>query len=256
MIQCYPCPVCGNKSTNILPVLNPTPPEDTFTQKKNKLEIKPLDTSCCISCGLIFLNTQLDPNLSYSEYLYNSSTTIGLKSHFYKRASGLIDLYKVQPEDTILDLGCNDGSFLLAFKKIGFLNIYGIEPAPEPFLLAKKQNLSINNCYFDKKWVDQNTNLNPKLITANYMFANIPNPLDFLKQCSRIMTRDTVLSIETGYHPIQFSKNMIDYIYHEHFFYFTIKSLNIMADNCNLNIISVRQNEHKGGSIEVDFKKL
>ena len=121
--------------------------------------------------------------------------------------------------------------------------------------MAKKQNLIVDNCYFDKDWVDQNTNLNPRLITANYMFANIPNPLDFMKQCSRIMSRDTVLSIETGYHPIQFSKNMIDYIYHEHFFYFTIKSLKIMADNSNLDIISVRQNEHKGGSVEVDFKK-
>ena len=215
MAKYYSCHACGNKSKSILPVLNPTPPEDTFTKNKNKLEIIPLDLSCCINCGLVFLNTQLDPGLSYSEYLYNSSTTVGLTSHFYKRASGLIDKYDIKPQDKILDLGCNDGSFLLAFKKNGFLNIYGVEPAPEPFLMAKKQNLIVDNCYFDKDWVEQNTNLNPRLITANYMFANIPNPLDFMKQCSRIMSRDTVLSIETGYHPIQFSNNMIDYIYHE-----------------------------------------
>ena len=79
--------------------------------------------------------------------------------------------------------------------------------------------------FINKEWVDKNINLKPKLITANYMFANIPNPIEFMKQCSRIMSEDSIFSIETGYHPIQFSKNMIDYIYHEHFYYFTIKSL-------------------------------
>ena len=87
------------------------------------------------------------------------------------------------------------------------------------------------------------------------MFANIPNPIEFMKQCSRIMSEDTIFSIETGYHPKQFSKNMIDYIYHEHFYYFTIKSLKIMAEICKLELISVRQNEQKGGSVEVDFVK-
>ena len=88
MAKYYSCHACGNKSKSILPVLNPTPPEDTFTNNKNKLEISPLDLSCCISCGLVFLNTQLDPSLSYSEYLYNSSTTVGLRSHFIKELLG------------------------------------------------------------------------------------------------------------------------------------------------------------------------
>ena len=253
MYKNYPCPICSNKATKILNVLNPTPPEDSFTENKNNLQTIPLDTYCCNFCGLVFLNTQLDPNLSYSEYLYNSSTTIGLQTHFSKRACNLIDKYKIRKQERILDLGCNDGSFLLSFKEIGFSDIQGVEPAPKPYLITKKYGLKVDNNFFNKEWVDKNIDLKPKLITANYMFANIPNPIEFMKQCSRIMSEDSVLSVETGYHPMQFSKNMIDYIYHEHFFYFTIKSLKIMAEICKLDLISVRQNEHKGGSVEVDF---
>ena len=183
------CPICSNKSSNILTCLKSTPPEDSFTKEKNNLETIPLDSSCCSFCGLVFLNTQLDPDLSYSEYLYNSSTTVGLQSHFYKRAAGLIDLYNIQTEDNIIDLGCNDGSFLLSFKKMGFENLQGVEPAPEPFLIAKKKGLVVDNNYFDKLWVDKNSELNPKLITANYMFANIPNPLEFMKDEDDMLER-------------------------------------------------------------------
>lgn len=247
------CPVCNSKATNILPILNDTPLEDTYTKTPNDLKATPLDTFCCSFCGLVFLQTKLDPNESYSEYLYNSSTTVGLKSHFSLRAASLIDLYDVKPEEVILDLGCNDGSFLNAFNNHGYKNLYGVEPAPEPFSIAKNNGLKVFHNYFDKNWVDNNPSISPKIITANYMFANIPNPIEFMKQCSRLMAKDSVLSVETGYHPIQFSNNMIDYIYHEHFYYFTIKSLSIMADKCDLAISSVRQNQQKGGSVEVDF---
>ena len=58
MSKRFKCKVCGNNANKILPVLKPTPPEDTFTKDKNNLKKIPLDTSCCSFCGLVFLNTQ------------------------------------------------------------------------------------------------------------------------------------------------------------------------------------------------------
>ena len=144
MYKSISCPVCESKSTSILPVLNATPLEDTFTKSPNQLRKTPLDTFCCSSCGLVFLQTKLDPNESYSEYLYNSSTTVGLKSHFSLRAASLIDLYDVKPEEVILDLGCNDGSFLVSFKNHGYTNLCGVEPAPEPCSTAKKNGCELS----------------------------------------------------------------------------------------------------------------
>ncbi len=55
------------------------------------------------------------------------------------------------------------------------------------------------------------------------MFANVPDPLDLLKGCCSIMDDKSILSIETGYHPRQLENNMIDYIYNEQFFSFSVK---------------------------------
>jgi hypothetical protein len=249
------CQICNGMSKRVLTLLKDTPLEDNFTSKPNNLELIPLDSYCCTSCGLIFLKSQIDPSSSYSEYLYTSSTTVGLKSHFNIRAANLIDLYNIKKEDQILHLGCNDGSFLNSFKVLGYENLLGVEPAPEPVKIARKLGINIQQNYFNQEWVIKNNTFTPKLITANYMFANIPNPLDFMQACSKLMLDDSVFSVETGYHPSQFDKNMVDYIYHEHFFYFTIKTLYKMANKSNLKISSIRENNHKGGSIEVDFVK-
>ena len=249
------CKACRKNSYRVLSILKPTPLEDCFTSKINNLDKITLDPFCCTNCGLISLKTQVDPSSSYSEYLYTSSTTVGLKEHFSLRAASLIDLYKLNKDELIIDLGCNDGSFLKSFKDLGFENLLGVEPAPNPFSIARKLGINIDQEFFNKEWVDKNINLYPRLITANYMFANIPDPLSFMKECSRMMSSESIFSIETGYHYLQFEKNMVDYIYHEHFYYFTIKSLQIMAAKSDLKIVSIRQNNHKGGSIEVDFMK-
>ena len=249
------CNLCGENSYRVLSILKPTPLEDCFTSEINNLDKITLDPFCCTNCGLISLKTQVDPTASYSEYLYTSSTTVGLKEHFSLRAATLLDLYGLSKHELIIDLGCNDGSFLISFKDLGFENLLGVEPAANPSSKARKLGINIDQEFFNKKWVDRNINISPRLITANYMFANIPNPLSFMQECSRMMSSNSIFSIETGYHYFQFEKNMVDYVYHEHFYYFTLKSLQIMAEKSDLKIVSIRQNNHKGGSIEVDFMK-
>ena len=53
------------------------------------------------------------------------------------------------------DLGCNDGSFLSSFKDLGYENLLGVEPAPNPFLKGKQLGINIDQQFFDKKWVDE-----------------------------------------------------------------------------------------------------
>ena len=42
--------------------------------------------------------------------------------------------------------------------------------------------------------------------------------------------KDGTLAINTGYHPTQFKKNMFDYIYHEHYSYYSLSFENILRE--------------------------
>ena len=45
--------------------------------------------------------------------------------------------------------------------------------------------------------------------------------------------------------------NMFDYIYHEHFSYFSVKVLRDLLDKCGLELIHAGKHNIKGGSIRV-----
>jgi hypothetical protein len=62
--------------------------------------------------------------------------------------------------------------------------------------------------------------------------------------------------VQTGYHPMQFSKGLFDYIYHEHYSYFTISSMQKLAKQCNLSVAKMEIVNIRGGSIRFCIKAL
>lgn len=244
----------GKQISRIFRSLNPTPLEDYFTKEKNNLQTSELDPILCHETGLIFLGTKLSPSESYQEYLYESKITVGLTDHFHDRATRLSDLYLNSKDGKIIDLGSNDGSFLKCFKHIGYKSLLGIEPAKKPSQSALNEGISTLNRFFDESLADDiAVSGKADLVTANYMFANVPDPITFLKSCKKIISRSGVIAIETGYHPLQFKRGMLDYIYHEHFYYYTLKSFNKLARFTGLKVINAVLNHHKGGSLEVEM---
>ena len=125
-------------------------------------------------------------------------------------------------DDLAIDLGSNDGTMLAAFKAQG-LKALGVEPAKLIAQHASENGLPTIGAYFTRKLSDWiKTKYGPaKLITANYMFANIPDFHDFLSGINNLLADNGAFVMQTGYHPDQFQLGMFDYIYHEHFSYFT-----------------------------------
>ena len=87
------------------------------------------------------------------------------------------------------------------------------------------------------------------------MYANVDDLIGFTKAVVRLLANDGVFVIQTGYHPEQMKLLMFDYIYHEHFSYFTLSSLKLLLENCRMEIIDVFVVAPKGGSIRVVAQK-
>jgi hypothetical protein len=95
-----------------------------------------------------------------------------------------------------------------------------------------------------------------KLVMANYVSANVPNPVIFFKNLKDLITEDGTISIVTGYHPDQFAINMFEYINHDHLSYFSVSSAVNLANQVGLKLVSAERIEHKGGSIHLLFKHV
>lgn len=251
------CPGCENDQSEIVLSLAPTPIEDDYLTKQIPQPTYPLDLALCKSCSLCYLPHRIDPDLTYSEYLYNTKVTVGLENHYKEYAEHVIKKLNLNKGSLSVDIGSNDGTLVGALSVVG-MNAIGVDPAPKVAKEANDNGRRTINSYFTESLAKNIVNENGKafLITANYMFANVPDLDKFLFGIHLLLDDDGVFIVQTGYHPDQFNILMFDYIYHEHFYYFTLLSLQHLFKKHGLEIIDVESYTPKGGSIRVYASKI
>lgn len=249
------CRVCDSSKIQPVLKLKPTPLEDQFVSEANKnilQPVYPLELAICEDCGYAFLLHTVSPEASYADYIYESGVTVGLRNHYDSYARQIISDYEVEPNSLVVDLGSNDGSMLSSFKKEG-MKVVGVEPASGIAERATASGIFTINDFFTDKAVGQiiQDYGSARVITANYMYANIDDVMGFTRSVSKLLAPDGIFVVQTGYHPEQFNIKMFDYIYHEHFSYFTIEVLQRIFSTCGLELIQAVKIEPKGGSVRV-----
>ena len=148
------CALCESSKIDKVINFGKTPLANSYLKNKEyKSKIYPLTLSLCKVCGHLQLNEIVDPKKMFENYSYVSGTSQVLINHFKDYSSKLINKFKLRKKDRILDIACNDGTFLKEFIKSGFLNVIGVEPAKNLRILNKKIGIDINTIFFNLKQV-------------------------------------------------------------------------------------------------------
>jgi SAM-dependent methyltransferase len=232
--------------------LEDTPLEDQFMKVPLFQPTFPLELALCEDCGYLCLPYIVSPEVSYSDYMYVSGVTVGLRQHYDAYAEDIVSNYHIPKGSLIVDLGSNDGSMLASFKRLD-MQVLGVEPATATAQLANDHGLPTINDFFTERVATQITQEygSAQVVTANYMYANVDDVISFTKAVARLLAPDGIFVVETGYHPEQMKINMFDYVYHEHFSYFTVDTLKSIFSKCGLELIQAIKTKPKGGSIQV-----
>lgn len=253
------CPLCESHESRIVLELPATPLGDRFAAEENEaksLVLYPLQVDRCSACGHCFVPYLTEPDDSYQHYLFQSSQSPGLTASFAEIVHDLALRHGLNREDLVLDIGANDGSWLSCFHQMGCA-LLAVEPAPGPAEIASEHGISVINNYFTEEAV-RDTGLlvkPPRLVSMNYVFANLPEPLKILKDIAKISDQNTIISILTGYHPAQLEVAMFDYVYHEHLSYYSCSDFKHMAESIGYVITYCREVPLKGGSIHIEMRK-
>ncbi len=249
------CRLCGSQQISTVFHLTPTPPEDRFVSKEQlhvPQEVYLLDLALCEDCGYVHLPYVLSPEISYPDYIYITKVTLGLRNHYQEYADEILAMMQPVNGSLVVDLGSNDGSMLEAFKKRG-MKVLGVEPAQAIGKAANDAGIPTIVEFFNDRVTEHIIRKHGKasIVTANYMYANIDDLVAFTNNIKKLLTEDGVFVVQTGYHPEQMKIKMFDYIYHEHFSYFTLKVLRYLFARCGLELIDAQKTPAKGGSIRV-----
>lgn len=203
----------------------------------------PLAVNRCTECFHLQLSESVDPNILFRDYTYFSGTSKTALRFFDDFADTALSY--VPNADGAIDIACNDGTQLDAFKKRG-LTTYGVDPADNLVKLAAAKGHFVTRALFEDLGMCYSIR-HPLIITAQNVLAHTPRPLDFLKTCAQLMRDNTRLFVTCS------QANMIqmgqcDTIYHEHISYFNTFSMMKLINRAGLMLVDLLLNPIHGTS--------
>ena len=252
------CTLCKASNLKIVLKFGKTPLANSYPEKKKVEFFSPLTVVLCKSCGHSQLRELVNPSTIFSNYLYVSGTSNVLRKHFEDYANKMIKKFDLKKKDLILDIACNDGTFLENFTKKKFSNVVGVEPAKNLRNLNKRKKIKINTLFFNYKnsFFLKNKYQKFKLITANNVCAHIPDVDNFFKGVKNILDDNGIFVFEVSYLLDVINKLTFDTIYHEHMSYHAIRPLIKFAKKNNLQVFDFDLVKAQGGSIRVYVSHL
>lgn len=251
------CRSCHFENLNLLWKLEDGPYGDLFEENREDaldVNLQSLELGDCPNCGLLQLMEDPDIEQMHRNYLYRTALTVGLNDYYLDNLDFLVSKFNIK-NMRALDIGCNDGEFMLALEEKGF-EVLGVEPAIKSIGANPEKRLNIIPSFFDSNLAQEILDQYGKfgLITVNFVLANVNHLHDFLLGIKKLMQPDSVLAITSGYHPDQFSINMFDYISHDHISYFSLETLTKSLSEVDLVVCDSYRSELKGGSLHVVAK--
>ena len=252
----FECRSCGNTNLKRVVSLGYQPLANNLLKNKNeKSEFYPLEMNYCDNCYNCQLSVAVDPKKMFSNYLYTSSTSKIFRDHFVKAAKSYMKQLKLKPKKSyIIDVGSNDGVALKPFKDLNFKNILGIEPAKNLAKNANKNKIKTFNGFLNKK----NTKKIKKganLILASNVFAHSDNLKEMAECMFKLLDKKGVIIIEVQYLLNTLKDLTFDNIYHEHYNYWSLTSLNNFFKQLNATIFRSEKINTHGGSIRIYVSK-
>jgi hypothetical protein len=164
----------------------------------------------------------------------------------------------LKKNDTILDIGANDGTLLNFFKKDGFKTV-GCEPATNLVKDLKKNCDYVLNDFWDleklNKIIKKNNIKKPKLITAIGMFYDLEDPSKFISDAAKALDDDGVFIAQLMCLNSMLKKNDLGNICHEHLEFYSYESLKYLFEKNGFKIFKVEENDINGGSYRIYCKK-
>ena len=252
----FECRSCGETKLKRVISLGYQPLANNLLKtREEKADLYPLELNYCPKCHNCQLSVAVDPKKMFSNYLYTSSTSKSFRQHFINAAKTYIKNFKLKPKKSyIIDIGSNDGIALKPFKDLGYKNIIGIEPAKNLAKEANKNKIKTLNFFLEKKYIKK-IKKNADLILASNVFAHSDNLKEMALCMIELLSKKGVIIIEVQYLLNTLKDLTFDNIYHEHYNYWSLTSLNYFFNQLNVKIFRAEKVNTHGGSIRIYIKK-
>lgn len=242
----------------ILPLvdLGVMPPSNAYLSSPDQFALEkvyPLKVWVCQHCWLVQTEdfTKAD-ELFTADYAYFSSTSTSWLAHAKQFAENSIRDLELNTQSFVVEIASNDGYLLRNYLMHG-IPCVGIEPTQATAEAARKLGIEVVSEFFTTELSEQMRQQYrlADLIIANNVLAHVPDINDFAKGIKTLLAAEGLASIEFPHLLNLIQQYQFDTIYHEHYSYLSLHSVQIIFSAVGLRIANVEKLSTHGGSLRV-----
>ena len=249
------CRFCRNPIRRTVVDLGMSPLCESYVEAARLDDMEPfypLHVRICDSCLLVQLRAYVPPEEIFTEYAYFSSYSTSWLEHARRYADMISERLPLGRDKLVVELGSNDGYLLQAFVERG-IPVLGIEPAGNVAEVAVERGVPTVVAFFGADTARRLAaeGRRADLLVANNVLAQVPDLNDFVAGMRLLLAPGGVATIEVPHLLRLLDRNQFDTIYHEHYSYFSLGTLQRILSAHGLTIFDVEELSTHGGSMRV-----
>lgn len=248
------CRICENNAVEELIDFGSHPIVNNLMHTKNEYyQNYSFRLGSCQYCGFLQLMDVIEPSILYQDYFTVSSWKN--QPHVSSLISVMENIAGLNKKDKVLDIGCNDGSFLELLKNAGYDKVSGIEPTQDSLKLAQEKNLDVHNSFFTKDTAKKYYKKKSfDTVISRQVLEHIIDLDDFLEGIEFILKDKGTLVIEVPDGGANLDN--LDYgLWEEHVNYFTLDTLKSLLNKHFFDVVHHEVTLFSGRTLTVFCQK-
>jgi SAM-dependent methyltransferase len=249
------CRFCGALLHETFVDLGMSPLCESYLRSDQLNEMEPfypLHAFVCERCFLVQLQEYVTREAIFSEYAYFSSYSDSWLAHARCYADRMIEELRLTSASRVVELASNDGYLLQYFVEHG-IPALGVEPAANVAAVAVEKGIPTIIEFFGQATA---TDLLQRgeaadLLIGNNVLAQVNELNDFVAGMKILLRPRGVITVECPHVMRLVEQNQFDTIYHEHFSYFSLFSVEQIFAAHGLTVYDVDELDTHGGSLRI-----
>jgi hypothetical protein len=212
----------------------------------------PLLAYVCEKCSLVQLQEFVAPEEIFSEYAYFSSFSDSWLRHAQDYVEMTTARFGLDEHSQVIEVASNDGYLLQYFCRAG-IPALGIEPAANVAEAAERIGVPTEVRFFDEVLAHElvERGQRPDLLLGNNVLAQVPDLRGFVRGFKVVLAPEGAITLEFPHLLRLMEGNQFDTIYHEHFSYFSLLTIDSFLASEGLVVFDVEELATHGGSLRV-----
>ena len=244
------CRFCSSPLTEAFADLGVSPLANSYLREDQLSHMEPhypLKAWVCGTCMLVQLEEFESPAGIFSDYAYFSSFSTSWLAHAERYVQDMITRFGFDSKSQVVEIASNDGYLLQYFHAAG-VPVLGIEPAANVAQAAIARGIPSRTVFFGR---DTARDLRADLLIGNNVYAHVPDLHSFTEGLKIALNPAGVITLEFPHLLRLMDEAQFDTIYHEHFSYLSLLTVQRIFAHHGLTIFDVEELPTHGGSLRI-----